>query len=124
MPVDVVGDEAGHEEVGMVVAVLHAQREFLAGLAACLFEQFRLELFDEERIDEALVDEPASRVTWTLTEAGDGLVLLRVVHDGLDDSPLTSASVGSGWPYVLAGLKSLVETGAPLPPRYPAPAGR
>lgn len=76
------------------------------------------------RYDEALVDEPASRVTWTLTEAGDGLVLLRVVHDGLDDSPLTSASVGSGWPYVLAGLKSLVETGAPLPPRYPAPAGR
>lgn len=74
------------------------------------------------RYDEAMEAEPASRVTWTLTQAGDGLVLLRVVHDGLDGSPLTSANVGSGWPYVLDGLKSLVETGAPLPARYRVPA--
>jgi uncharacterized protein YndB with AHSA1/START domain len=71
------------------------------------------------RYDDALADEPASRVTWTLTEAGEGLTLLRVVHGDLAFSPLTSASVGSGWPYVLDGLKSLVETGAALPPRYP-----
>ncbi len=72
--------------------------------------------------DDTMAAEPASRVTWTLSEAGDGLVLLRVVHDELGASPLTSASVGSAWPYVLDGLKSLVETGQPLPPRYPAPA--
>ncbi len=70
------------------------------------------------RYDEALAQEPASRVTWTLTEAGDGLTLLRVVHGDLAFSPLTAASVGSGWPYVLDGLKSLIETGTPLPPRY------
>lgn len=74
--------------------------------------------------DEALANEPSSRVTWTLTEAGDGLTLLRVIHGDLAFSPLTAASVGSGWPYVLDGLKSLVETGTPLPSRYaggPAP---
>lgn len=52
------------------------------------------------------------------------MTLLRVVHGDLAFSPLTAASVGSGWPYVLDGLKSLVETGTPLPPRYargPAP---
>ncbi len=68
--------------------------------------------------DEALANEPASRVTWTLTKAGDGLTLLRVVHGDLAFSPLTAVNVGSGWPYVLDGLKSLVETGTPLPSRY------
>lgn len=70
------------------------------------------------RSDEALAQEPASRVTWTLTEAGEGLTLLRVVHGDLAFSPLTAAHVGSGWPYVLDGLKSLIETGTPLPSRY------
>ena len=58
--------------------------------------------------------EPESRVTWTLEQAGEGLVLLRVVHGDLALSPLTWASVKDGWPYVLGGLKSVVETGRPL----------
>lgn len=70
------------------------------------------------RYDERMASEPASRVTWELEEAGEGLVRLRVVHGDLAFSPLTWANVGGGWPYVLDGLKSLVETGRPLPPRF------
>lgn len=69
------------------------------------------------RYDEELEAEPESRVTWTLEQAGEGLVLLRVVHGDLAFSPLTWANVKDGWPYVLDGLKSVVETGRPLPPR-------
>lgn len=70
------------------------------------------------RYDERMAEEPASRVTWELQEAGEGLVRLRVVHGDLAFSPLTWANVGGGWPYVLDGLKSLVETGRALPPRF------
>ena len=70
------------------------------------------------RYDPALAAEPVSRVTWTLEQAGEGLVRLRVTHGDLALSPLTWASVKNGWVYVLDGLKSLVETGSPLPPRY------
>lgn len=69
------------------------------------------------RYDPALEAEPPSRVTWTLTQAGPGLVLVEVVHSDLAFSPLTWANVRDGWVYVLDGLKSVLETGAPLPPR-------
>lgn len=69
------------------------------------------------RYDDDLAAEPPSRVTWTLEQAGPGLVLLRVVHGDLAFSPLTWASTREGWPYVLDGLKSVVETGSGLPPR-------
>jgi hypothetical protein len=38
-----------------------------------------------------------------------------VVHDQLEGAPKTAASVsGAGWMFVLSGLKTLLETGAPL----------
>ena len=59
--------------------------------------------------------EPTSRVTWEIEPAGDGLCLLTVTHDHLEQSPGTAASVaGRGWMFVLSGLKTLLETGAPL----------
>jgi len=37
------------------------------------------------------------------------------VHDKLEESPKTAASVsGRGWMFVLSGLKSLLETGKGL----------
>lgn len=65
--------------------------------------------------DAAMSEEPPSRVEWTLTPAGDGLTQLDLVHGDLFRSPLTSAQVEHGWVYVLDGLKSVVETGEPLP---------
>lgn len=68
------------------------------------------------RYDDAMAAEPAGRVEWLLRPAGEGLTLLRVVHGDLALSPLTWASVKDGWPVVLDGLKTLLETGTPMPP--------
>jgi uncharacterized protein YndB with AHSA1/START domain len=65
--------------------------------------------------DEEMGAEPESRVTWELDPQEGGLTLLTVVHDKLDASPKTAASVaGPGWMLVLSGLKTLLETGEPL----------
>ena len=65
--------------------------------------------------NEETAAEPDSRVTWTIDERDGGVCLLRVVHDRLDQSPITAEHVsGEGWTMVLSGLKTLVETGEPL----------
>jgi uncharacterized protein YndB with AHSA1/START domain/DNA-binding transcriptional ArsR family regulator len=67
------------------------------------------------RYDEQLEAEAAGRVEWLLTEAGRGVTLLRLRHDGLEHSPLTSEAVKDGWVWILDSLKTLLETGRPLP---------
>ena len=64
--------------------------------------------------DPETAKEPHSRVSWEIQPAGDGIVQLTVVHDGLEAAPKTAESVLGGWSYVLSGLKTLVETGKPL----------
>jgi uncharacterized protein YndB with AHSA1/START domain len=65
--------------------------------------------------DEEMAAEPPSRVTWEIEAQDDGTTLLTVVHDRLDASPKTAEGVsGTGWMMVLSGLKTLLETGAPL----------
>jgi len=65
--------------------------------------------------DPALAGEPASRVTWEIEEQEPGVCMLTLIHDRLDDSPLTAADVeGAGWMRVLSGLKSVLETGSGL----------
>ncbi len=59
--------------------------------------------------------EPGGRVEWTVQRAGEGLTLVRLVHSGLEESPLTSEGVRDGWVWVLDSLKTVLETGAPLP---------
>jgi hypothetical protein len=59
--------------------------------------------------------EPPSRVEWSVEPAGEGLTRVVVEHVDLGRSPLTSRSVGAGWPWVLGSLKSVLETGAGLP---------
>lgn len=68
--------------------------------------------------DAALAAEPPSRVEWTVESAGDGLTRVRLVHGDLAASPLTWASVRTGWPWVLDGLKTVLETGHSLPSRH------
>jgi len=64
--------------------------------------------------DEMAAEEP-SRVTWEIEPQEDGTTLVTVVHDRLEGAPKTAASVsGTGWMYVLSGLKTLLETGEPL----------
>jgi len=65
--------------------------------------------------DAALAEEPPSRVEWQISSAGEGLTLLRLVHGDLARSPLTWAQVKDGWVWILDSMKSLIETGEPLP---------
>jgi uncharacterized protein YndB with AHSA1/START domain len=62
--------------------------------------------------DEEMGAEPESRVTWEIEPQDGGLTKVTVVHDRLEASPKTAASVsGAGWMFVLSGLKTVVETG-------------
>ena len=63
--------------------------------------------------DPELAAEPESRVTWEIEPQEGGYCKLTLIHDKLDNSPKTAASV-RGWTFILSGLKTLVETGAPL----------
>jgi uncharacterized protein YndB with AHSA1/START domain len=70
--------------------------------------------------DLATSAEPATRLTWEIDRAGNGVTRLSVTHE-LDDAPLTAqlvggfmANTGGGWAMVLSDLKSLLETGEPL----------
>lgn len=64
--------------------------------------------------DAALADEPPSRVEWLLTPAGD-VTRVTLLHGDLGFSPLTWQATRRGWVRILGGLKTLLETGAPLP---------
>jgi uncharacterized protein YndB with AHSA1/START domain/DNA-binding transcriptional ArsR family regulator len=64
-----------------------------------------------------LAADPPSRLTWELEPAGDGVTRLRVVHDGFETETATYREVGGGWMWVISNLKTLLETGEPLPAR-------
>ena len=65
------------------------------------------------RYDDELATEAASRVTWELEETG-GVTKLTAIHDEFPSGSRVYDNVAGGWPLVLSGLKTLVETGAPL----------
>lgn len=72
--------------------------------------------------DASLAAEPPGRVEWTIEGVGDGLTRVRLVHGDLAYSPLTWAHVKDGWVWILDALKTLLETGHPLPsPEVRAP---
>lgn len=55
-------------------------------------------------------NDPPSRVTFHLEAIGVG-TRLTVIHDQLEAGSQTATMVSFGWPHVLAGLKTLLETG-------------
>lgn len=64
--------------------------------------------------DERVAADPPSRLAFEVEDAGPGVCKLTVVHDGFAAANETYDQVGGGWPYILAGLKTLLETGRPL----------
>jgi DNA-binding transcriptional ArsR family regulator/uncharacterized protein YndB with AHSA1/START domain len=72
-----------------------------------------LEFSEETR--ERLAAEPRSKVTFEIEPLDDEQVKLTVVHDGLDPDGVMASLIGKGWPRVLSNLKTLLETGEPLP---------
>jgi uncharacterized protein YndB with AHSA1/START domain/DNA-binding transcriptional ArsR family regulator len=81
----------------------------------------RLALTDEAAA--RIAAEHRSKVTFDI-EPLDELVRLTVVHDGFDEGSLMAQMVTGGWPSVLSSLKTLLETGEPLPVNEPSAAVR
>ena len=69
--------------------------------------------FDAQWDDDVRPD-PPSRITWILEEAGLGVSKLTVVHDGFEAETATFTQIAGGMPFILSGLKTLLETGEPL----------
>ena len=60
---------------------------------------------------EDVKSEGTSRVTWEIEAVGDSC-LLKVTHDQLRED--ANAQLYGGWPMVLSGIKTLLETGEML----------
>jgi DNA-binding transcriptional ArsR family regulator/uncharacterized protein YndB with AHSA1/START domain len=67
-----------------------------------------------EAVRERITQEQRSKVTFEIEQLGD-LVKLTVIHDGFDAGSLVAPMVSEGWPRVLSGVKTLLETGETLP---------
>ena len=61
--------------------------------------------------DAEMEQDVPSKVTWEIEPQGDAC-RLRVTHEGLTEA--AARQVGGGWPRILSGLKTLLETGEPL----------
>jgi uncharacterized protein YndB with AHSA1/START domain len=89
------------------------------GQGAPIFEGENLEVDPPRRLvqsfralwGEDVQSEGTSRVTWEIEAVGDSC-RLTVVHDQLRDD--ANAQLYGGWPMVLSGLKTLIETGEML----------
>lgn len=54
--------------------------------------------------------DPLSRVTFNLEDV-DNMVKLTLIHDKFESKTETYNSVSQGWPFILSGLKTYLETG-------------
>ncbi|MGL3213334.1 SRPBCC family protein [Bradyrhizobium sp. BR 1433] len=61
-------------------------------------------------LDEDMRKEPATKVIFTL-EAHGKIVKLTVTHEGFGAGSKLLDGISKGWPAILSGLKSLLETG-------------
>ena len=60
--------------------------------------------------DSVAKNDPPSRVTFKLEALTMG-TRLTVIHDKLEEGSQTAMMICFGWPHVIAGLKTLLETG-------------
>ena len=64
--------------------------------------------------DEEVAADAASRVSWEIEDAVPGVCKVTVIHDGLVAGSSTLEQISVGWPFILSGLKTLLETGRGL----------
>jgi uncharacterized protein YndB with AHSA1/START domain len=70
----------------------------------------RLAYTFRHEVDEDMRKEPATRVAFTIEPYGN-LVKLTVTHEGFGAESKLLDGISKGWPAILSGLKSLLETG-------------
>jgi uncharacterized protein YndB with AHSA1/START domain len=110
-----------HEDVGLVVS--DPEQVILESdpgrRLAYNWHTFTPDWAREVGMDEATADawraEPRSRVAFDIEETGNGVVKLTVTHDRFEPGSAVLAAISEGWPAVLSGLKTLLETGTALP---------
>jgi hypothetical protein len=61
-------------------------------------------------LDDAMSKEPATKVVFAIEPWGN-LVKLTVTHQGFAEASKLLDGISKGWPAILSGLKSLLETG-------------
>ena len=76
--------------------------------------EFAAETGMDDELRAALVAEPRSTVTFDLEPRGP-LTKLTVTHGGFGPGSTLRGMIGQGWPELLSSLKTLLETGEPLP---------
>lgn len=64
--------------------------------------------------DEGVKADAPTRVTWEIDAEMPGVCRVTVIHDGLVVGSSTLEQVSGGWPFILSGLKTLLETGKSL----------
>jgi uncharacterized protein YndB with AHSA1/START domain len=110
-----------HEDVGIVVSdpaqvILEADPPRRLSYTWHTFtpEWASLAGLDEETA-AAWRAEPRSKVTYDVGESRGGVTRLTVTHDGFAPGSRALPAISEGWPAVLSSLKTLLETGSPLP---------
>lgn len=110
-----------HPEVGLVVS--DVEQVVLESdpyrRLAFRWHTFTPDWADRVGMDEATATawraEPRSTVTFDIEGDDKGVAELTVVHDGFASGSNVLRGISAGWPAVLASLKTLLETGSPLP---------
>ena len=74
----------------------------------------RLEMSFHARWDPEIEKEGPVRQAWEIEPAGEGLSKLSVITSGMIAGSRTETEFTGGLPYILSGLKSLIETGESL----------
>jgi len=101
-------------EVGSPYRYLIDGREAIVGEVLEADPPRRLVMSFDARWDDGVAADPPSRIAWELADRGPGVVQLTVVHEGLVAGTATFEQVAGGMPFILSGLKTLLETGEPL----------
>jgi uncharacterized protein YndB with AHSA1/START domain len=73
----------------------------------------RLLAYTFVNLSEEYRGERAARATFVLEPYGS-LVKLTLTHEGFDEGGKMLQGISKGWPAILSGLKSMLETGRPL----------
>jgi uncharacterized protein YndB with AHSA1/START domain len=60
-------------------------------------------------------ENPETRVSYGIKPIGDSMCSLEISHTGFGAENQTYADIRGGWPVIASALKTLLETGKPLP---------
>ncbi|GAA3384884.1 MULTISPECIES: SRPBCC family protein [Streptomyces] len=74
-----------------------------------------------EELRAELAGEPRTRVTYEIEPVGDTLARLTVRHEGFTPGGTLQRMCSGAWPMLVSSIKTLLETGAPLPEPGPGP---